>query len=158
MQSAIAPIEMQSMAACGPKAGGQGLCVSLLSMPQHKASRCKRQACWKSFQLTSKAQSSSISKFSGPKPCERLLLGLKCFSCPDLGNLQDSLLPWLCPNIVSEMQNAARSGKAMQKVSRRDLPYVLSKKLDGATTVSATMLLAVRAGISVFVTGGTFHA
>ena len=42
----------------------------------------------------------------------------------------------------------------MRKASRRDLPFVLAQRLDGATTVSATMLLAARAGISVFVTGG----
>lgn len=40
------------------------------------------------------------------------------------------------------------------KVSRRDLPIVYSKKLWGATTVSATMILANQAGIEVFVTGG----
>ncbi|XP_065568312.1 uncharacterized protein LOC136032096 isoform X3 [Artemia franciscana] len=40
------------------------------------------------------------------------------------------------------------------KVSRRDLPYVLGKGLSGGTTVSATMLIAKRAGIPVFVTGG----
>lgn len=40
------------------------------------------------------------------------------------------------------------------KVSRRDLPIVYSKKLWGATTVSATMILAKQAGIEVFVTGG----
>lgn len=42
----------------------------------------------------------------------------------------------------------------MQKTSRRDLPAVIAGRLDGATTVSATMLLAARAGIPVFVTGG----
>ena len=40
------------------------------------------------------------------------------------------------------------------KVSRRDLPVVFAKKLWGATTVSATMILAKEAGIEVFVTGG----
>jgi pseudouridine-5'-phosphate glycosidase len=40
------------------------------------------------------------------------------------------------------------------KVSRRDLPYVLSQKKNGATTVAATMIGAKLAGISVFVTGG----
>lgn len=42
----------------------------------------------------------------------------------------------------------------MNKTSRRDLALVMAKGLDGATTVSATMLLAARAGINVFVTGG----
>ncbi len=40
------------------------------------------------------------------------------------------------------------------KTSRRDLPIVYADKLWGATTVSATMILAHQAGIEVFVTGG----
>ena len=40
------------------------------------------------------------------------------------------------------------------KVSRRDLPIVMAKKLWGATTVASTMILANMAGIEVFVTGG----
>lgn len=40
------------------------------------------------------------------------------------------------------------------KVSRRDLPIVISKSLWGATTVAATMIIAKEAGIEVFVTGG----
>jgi pseudouridine-5'-phosphate glycosidase len=48
-------------------------------------------------------------------------------------------------------------GKAqgVWKVSLRDIPYVLSKKLNGATTVAATMRIAALAGIKIFVTGGT---
>ena len=44
--------------------------------------------------------------------------------------------------------------KGIAKVSKRDLPVVVAKKLYGATTVSATMLIAKMAGIEVFVTGG----
>lgn len=44
--------------------------------------------------------------------------------------------------------------KNVLKVSRRDLPYVISKKLDGATTVAGTMIAAHMAGIKLFVTGG----
>ncbi len=44
--------------------------------------------------------------------------------------------------------------KNIAKVSRRDLPVVFAKKMWGATTVSATMILAKAAGIEVFVTGG----
>ncbi|XP_047452890.1 pseudouridine-metabolizing bifunctional protein C1861.05 isoform X1 [Mugil cephalus] len=44
--------------------------------------------------------------------------------------------------------------KSSLKVSRRDLPYVISKGLSGGTTVSGTMIAAHRAGIPVFVTGG----
>ncbi|XP_019345178.1 uncharacterized protein LOC102565606 isoform X1 [Alligator mississippiensis] len=40
------------------------------------------------------------------------------------------------------------------KVSRRDLPYVLSQGSSGGTTVSGTMIAAHKAGIHVFVTGG----
>jgi pseudouridine-5'-phosphate glycosidase len=47
-------------------------------------------------------------------------------------------------------------GKASNvwKVSLRDMPYVLTKNLYGATTVAATMRIASLAGIKVFVTGG----
>ena len=44
--------------------------------------------------------------------------------------------------------------KGICKVSRRDLPIVTSQKMWGATTVSATMIIASMAGIEVFVTGG----
>jgi pseudouridine-5'-phosphate glycosidase len=44
--------------------------------------------------------------------------------------------------------------KDVWKVSLRDLPYVVSQKLLGATTVAATMRIASMAGIKVFVTGG----
>lgn len=47
-------------------------------------------------------------------------------------------------------------GKAANvwKVSLRDMPYVVSQKLVGATTVAATMRIAAMAGIRIFVTGG----
>lgn len=40
------------------------------------------------------------------------------------------------------------------KTARRDLPYIMAQNLNGGTTVSATMLLAQKAGIPIFVTGG----
>ncbi|TSK28061.1 Pseudouridine-metabolizing bifunctional protein C1861.05 [Bagarius yarrelli] len=46
------------------------------------------------------------------------------------------------------------SSKTALKVSRRDMPYVISKGLSGGTTVSGTMIAAHKAGIPVFVTGG----
>lgn len=46
------------------------------------------------------------------------------------------------------------SEKSVEKVSRRDLPFVIASRALGATTVSATMIGAARAGISVFATGG----
>jgi pseudouridine-5'-phosphate glycosidase len=45
--------------------------------------------------------------------------------------------------------------KDVWKVSLRDMPYVISKKLPGATTVAATMRIASMAGIKIFATGGT---
>ena len=44
--------------------------------------------------------------------------------------------------------------KDVWKVSLRDMPYVISQNLYGATTVAATMRIADMAGIKVFVTGG----
>ncbi|KAL2093600.1 hypothetical protein ACEWY4_010912 [Coilia grayii] len=52
-----------------------------------------------------------------------------------------------------ELDFLSRS-KTSLKVSRRDLPYVISKGLSGGTTVSGTMIAAHKAGIPVFVTGG----
>lgn len=46
------------------------------------------------------------------------------------------------------------SNKKVEKVSRRDLPYVLASKKMGATTVAATMIAAKLANIAVFATGG----
>jgi len=45
-------------------------------------------------------------------------------------------------------------GKQIGKVSRRDIAICLAHKLDGATTVSATMFVAHKMGIRVFATGG----
>lgn len=46
------------------------------------------------------------------------------------------------------------NSKDVWKVSLRDMPYVVSQKLNGATTVAATMRIASLAGIKIFVTGG----
>ncbi|KAH8279561.1 hypothetical protein KR018_000976 [Drosophila ironensis] len=40
------------------------------------------------------------------------------------------------------------------KCSRRDLPFVVARKQSGGTTVAATMIIAERAGIKIFATGG----
>ena len=42
----------------------------------------------------------------------------------------------------------------VRKVSARDLPFAMAQGADGATTVAAAMLIAERAGIEVFATGG----
>lgn len=44
--------------------------------------------------------------------------------------------------------------KDVWKVSLRDMPYVISQKLPGATTVAATMRIASMVGIRIFATGG----
>lgn len=44
--------------------------------------------------------------------------------------------------------------KGVIKASRRDLPYAIAQQLNAATTVAATMILADRAGVKVFATGG----
>jgi len=46
------------------------------------------------------------------------------------------------------------NAKDVWKVSIRDIPYVVSKKLYGATTVAASLRIASMAGIKIFVTGG----
>lgn len=49
---------------------------------------------------------------------------------------------------------ASRPEGAVRKCSRRDLPLALARGEDGATTVAGTMVLAHRAGIELFATGG----
>ncbi len=44
--------------------------------------------------------------------------------------------------------------REVRKVSRRDLPVVVARGLDGGATVATTMWIAQRAGIEVFATGG----
>ncbi|WP_184317508.1 pseudouridine-5'-phosphate glycosidase [Geobacillus subterraneus] len=46
------------------------------------------------------------------------------------------------------------TSRDIEKVSRRDLPYVIAMKKHGATTVAGTMICAAMAGIRVFATGG----
>lgn len=53
-----------------------------------------------------------------------------------------------------EIEYLGKTGQKVTKVSRRDLPIIVSKKMDGATTVATTMIIAAMAGIKVFATGG----
>jgi pseudouridylate synthase len=53
----------------------------------------------------------------------------------------------------SELEFFAQANSVM-KCSRRDLPMAISTKLNGATTVAATMILSSMAGIKFFATGG----
>lgn len=61
----------------------------------------------------------------------------------------------LCVGLTEEqIDYLGREGTKVTKASRRDLPYLSSKGMDGATTVAATMIIAAMAGIRVFATGG----
>lgn len=63
------------------------------------------------------------------------------------GRLRAGLTP-------EEIDYLGRKGREVIKVSRRDLPVVVARGLDGATTVASTMIIAALAGIEVFATGG----
>jgi pseudouridine-5'-phosphate glycosidase len=52
-----------------------------------------------------------------------------------------------------QLERIARA-EGIEKVSSRDLATVVALRLDGATTVAATMLCAARASIRIFATGG----
>lgn len=53
-----------------------------------------------------------------------------------------------------EIEHLGKVGMKANKTSTRDIPYIVAKGLDGATTVSATSKIASLAGIKVFATGG----
>ena len=52
------------------------------------------------------------------------------------------------------LANGGSSGQEILKASRRDIPYIISQKLNAATTVAATMIFAEMSGIKIFATGG----
>ncbi len=53
-----------------------------------------------------------------------------------------------------EIDYLGKAGKKVIKTSRRDIPFIIAKQLDGATTVASTMIIANIAGIKIFATGG----
>ena len=53
-----------------------------------------------------------------------------------------------------EIDYLGKTGPAVAKASRRDLPVLVAEGRDGATPVTTTMIIAHMAGISVFATGG----
>jgi pseudouridine-5'-phosphate glycosidase len=53
-----------------------------------------------------------------------------------------------------QIEYLGKKGLAVTKASRRDLPVLLMRGEDGATTVTTTMIGAALAGIRVFATGG----
>lgn len=69
-----------------------------------------------------------------------------------VGVIEGELIAGLSPQQIERL--AAASDGKVGKVSRRDLPIVVARRLDGATTVAATMWIAHRAGIEIFATGG----
>ena len=63
------------------------------------------------------------------------------------GRLKAGLTP-------EEIKYLGKTGQAVTKASRRDLPVIVAKGMDGATTVTTTMMIAHMAGIQIFATGG----
>ncbi|MBR4474552.1 MAG: pseudouridine-5'-phosphate glycosidase [Oscillospiraceae bacterium] len=53
-----------------------------------------------------------------------------------------------------EIEYLGKTGRGVAKASRRDLPALVARKADGATTVATTMIIAHLAGIRIFATGG----
>ena len=63
------------------------------------------------------------------------------------GRLKAGLTP-------DEIEYLGKKGRDVIKASRRDLPVLVARGEDGATTVTTTMIIAALAGIKVFATGG----
>ncbi len=63
------------------------------------------------------------------------------------GRLKAGLTP-------EEIDYLGKTGTKVAKASRRDLPVLVAQGLDGATTVTTTMMIAAMAGIKIFATGG----
>ena len=53
-----------------------------------------------------------------------------------------------------EIEHLGKAGRGVAKASRRDLPAIVARGIDGATTVTTTMIIAHMAGIKIFATGG----
>jgi pseudouridine-5'-phosphate glycosidase len=56
--------------------------------------------------------------------------------------------------LTSQQLEQLATDDSVRKLSRRDLPIAVGRKLNGATTVATTSLIAHQAGINVFATGG----
>ena len=59
-----------------------------------------------------------------------------------------------CVGLDSHQIEQLATDENIRKISRRDLPIAVAKRLDCATTVATTAFIAHMAGISVFATGG----
>jgi pseudouridine-5'-phosphate glycosidase len=67
-----------------------------------------------------------------------------------IGLVGGEIVVGLTPDDIERLS----TGGEVPKVSVRDLPVAVASGSDGATTVASTSVLAVRAGIAVFATGG----
>ncbi len=83
-------------------------------------------------------QVEAIARERGVIPATIAILG---------GRLKVGLAP-------EEIETLGKLGLKVHKASRRDIPFLVSQKADGATTVASTMIIAALAGIRVFATGG----
>ncbi len=59
-----------------------------------------------------------------------------------------------CVGLSDAQIEKLATDKTIRKISRRDLPVAVGKKLNCATTVATTAFIAHRAGIKIFATGG----
>jgi len=59
-----------------------------------------------------------------------------------------------CVGLNANQITQLATDKNIRKISRRDLPVAVAKRLNCATTVATTAFIAHRAGIKVFATGG----
>ncbi len=55
---------------------------------------------------------------------------------------------------ADEIEYFGKKGQDITKASRRDLAVICARGMDGATTVTTTMIIAHMAGIKIFATGG----
>lgn len=55
---------------------------------------------------------------------------------------------------ADEIEYFGKKGMEITKASRRDIAAIISRGIDGATTVTTTMMIAHMAGINIFATGG----
>ncbi len=55
---------------------------------------------------------------------------------------------------AEEINYFGKKGQAITKASKRDIPFLITNKMDGATTVAATTIIAHMANIKIFATGG----
>ena len=53
-----------------------------------------------------------------------------------------------------ELEYLGKAGQKVTKASRRDLPVLIARGMDGATTVTTTMMIAHRAGIIMVICAG----